>query len=651
MKNKKGFTMVELLATLTIIVVLTTLAIIGVSGVRKRLENSYYRRVEKLVVSAGMEYYNDHKSSRPFRIGESRKVSLFTLVDEDYIEEVKDYVKEVCDPNNSEAESDKSYVVITKKGEKKYDYQTYLNCPNYREGVPTENENVAPNIGPGETTTATCSNMLSSSVPGNSWSKDNVTLSVVKPDDVEKYEIKKQSGSSWLAIGSITKDDNTTQTISEEGTGVYRVVAYMKNGGTCTSDSVTVRIDKTKPTCGSAPSFSSWTNGDRSVVITCSDSRSGCTKPSVSGTATAAAGKTNTSASITISDKAGNTRSCPYNPKIDKTKPTCGTAPSFSSWTNGNRSASIACSDSGSGCTKPTFSGTATAATGKTNTSASITISDKAGNTRSCPYNPKIDKTPPTCGTAPSFSSWTNGNRSASIACSDNDSGCTSSTFSATATAAAGKANTSDSITISDKAGNTKACSYNPKIDKVAPTCGTASGASSTWTSSDRTIKQACSDSNSGCVKNSYDTKYTSSTKTASVTIKDNAGNTNSCSYSVYVDKANPKIYFCKSQKSAKNRACVHDTYCVKIYYHDDHSGLGTRGAHDLKWKVSGGSEVDPGWGYNFPGNNGNDEIANGNTNIVITYTKIVDEVGHKKEVTADQKYGNLSQCPATISW
>ena len=577
MKNKKGFTMVELLATLTIIVVLTTLAIIGVSGVRKRLENSYYRRVEKLVVSAGMEYYNDHKSSRPFRIGESRKVSLFTLVDEDYIEEVKDYVKEVCDPNNSEAESDKSYVVITKKGEKKYDYQTYLNCPNYREGVPTENENVAPNIGPGETTTATCSNMLSSSVPGNSWSKDNVTLSVVKPDDVEKYEIKKQSGSSWLAIGSITKDDNTTQTISEEGTGVYRVVAYMKNGGTCTSDSVTVRIDKTKPTCGSAPSFSSWTNGDRSVVITCSDSRSGCTKPSVSGTATAAAGKTNTS--------------------------------------------------------------------------ASITISDKAGNTRSCPYNPKIDKTPPTCGTAPSFSSWTNGNRSASIACSDNDSGCTSSTFSATATAAAGKANTSDSITISDKAGNTKACSYNPKIDKVAPTCGTASGASSTWTSSDRTIKQACSDSNSGCVKNSYDTKYTSSTKTASVTIKDNAGNTNSCSYSVYVDKANPKIYFCKSQKSAKNRACVHDTYCVKIYYHDDHSGLGTRGAHDLKWKVSGGSEVDPGWGYNFPGNNGNDEIANGNTNIVITYTKIVDEVGHKKEVTADQKYGNLSQCPATISW
>ena len=567
MKNKKGFTMVELLATLTIIVVLTTLAIIGVSGVRKRLENSYYRRVEKLVVSAGMEYYNDHKSSRPFRIGESRKVSLFTLVDEDYIEEVKD----------SEAESDKSYVVITKKGEKKYDYQTYLNCPNYREGVPTENENVAPNIGPGETTTATCSNMLSSSVPGNSWSKDNVTLSVVKPDDVEKYEIKKQSGSSWLAIGSITKDDNTTQTISEEGTGVYRVVAYMKNGGTCTSDSVTVRIDKTKPTCGSAPSFSSWTNGDRSVVITCSDSRSGCTKPSVSGTATAAAGKTNTS--------------------------------------------------------------------------ASITISDKAGNTRSCPYNPKIDKTPPTCGTAPSFSSWTNGNRSASIACSDNDSGCTSSTFSATATAAAGKANTSDSITISDKAGNTKACSYNPKIDKVAPTCGTASGASSTWTSSDRTIKQACSDSNSGCVKNSYDTKYTSSTKTASVTIKDNAGNTNSCSYSVYVDKANPKIYFCKSQKSAKNRACVHDTYCVKIYYHDDHSGLGTRGAHDLKWKVSGGSEVDPGWGYNFPGNNGNDEIANGNTNIVITYTKIVDEVGHKKEVTADQKYGNLSQCPATISW
>ena len=315
MKNKKGFTMVELLATLAIVAVLTTLAIMGVSGVRKSLEKSYYRRVEKLVVAAGMDYYNDHKGERPIRVGQSNKVALADLQSEDYIEQVKDYVKEVCDPNNSEAESDKSYVVITKKGEKKYDYKTYLNCPNYREGVPTENE-VTPNIGPGA---ATCSNMLSSNVPGNSWSKDNVTLSVVKPDDVEKYEIKKQSGSSWLAIGSITKAENTTKTISEEGTGVYRVVAHMKNGGTCTSDSVTVKIDKTPPTCGKATGASTtWTNSSRTIKLACADNESGCEKSSYQRTFSSG---TTAKYTETIKDKAGNTQSCIYDAYFDKTAP------------------------------------------------------------------------------------------------------------------------------------------------------------------------------------------------------------------------------------------------------------------------------------------------------------------------------------------
>ena len=54
-KNKKGFTMVELLATIAIIAVLTTLAIVGVNGVRNSLKSSYYKRVEKLVVAAGMD--------------------------------------------------------------------------------------------------------------------------------------------------------------------------------------------------------------------------------------------------------------------------------------------------------------------------------------------------------------------------------------------------------------------------------------------------------------------------------------------------------------------------------------------------------------------------------------------------------------------
>ena len=78
------------------------------------------------------------------------------------------------------------------------------------------------------------------------------------------------------------------------------------------------------------------------------------------------------------------------------------------------------------------------------------------------------------------------------------------------------------------------------KIDNTKPTCGSATGAKNVWTRDDFTISQNCSDDTSGCVKNSYSKKFTSTTVTYTFDIEDNAGNKNTCTVDVYLDKTAP---------------------------------------------------------------------------------------------------------------
>ncbi len=98
-------------------------------------------------------------------------------------------------------------------------------------------------------------------------------------------------------------------------------------------------------------------------------------------------------------------------------------------------------------------------------------------------------------------------------------------------------------LTIRDYAGNENSCTIgNYTKDTVKPNCGTTSGASTSWTNNNRKITQRCTDETSGCAKSSYETTYKTTTKTAKITIADNAGNTRDCSYNVYVDKTAPTV-------------------------------------------------------------------------------------------------------------
>ena len=199
------------------------------------------------------------------------------------------------------------------------------------------------------------------------------------------------------------------------------------NESTCTS-TVNVQIDTTAPTCSVSGGSTSWTNGSRTVTGTCNDTGgSGC-KGNISYTYNGTSGQnysiTNAGAAGaekggTVSDNAGNTANCAANQtvRIDKKAPTCSVSGGSTSWTNGSRTVTGTCNDTGgSGCKgniSYTYNGTSGQNYSITNAGAAGaekggTVSDNAGNTANCAANQtvRIDKKAPTCVSSGGNPNW-----------------------------------------------------------------------------------------------------------------------------------------------------------------------------------------------------------------------------------------------------
>ena len=124
-KAKSGFTMVELLVTIIILGLLTTLAYFGVSAILDRGNSSYYDSQENMLVLAGREYFADYREKLPDDIGDTTTVTLETLIEEEFIDPVKDEDEKDCDYGSST-------VTIQKITEKDYQYYVTLICDAYK---------------------------------------------------------------------------------------------------------------------------------------------------------------------------------------------------------------------------------------------------------------------------------------------------------------------------------------------------------------------------------------------------------------------------------------------------------------------------------------------------------------------------------------
>lgn len=129
MKNRKGLTILELLAVIIILGILMSLAYAGVSRYLSQARTATYQDFEKSITSGVTNYLIENSGSIPDK-GESLIVDVSKLVCDGYVESLRDPIKtdQTC---NLE-----SYAIVTRKedsasGNMDIEYSACLKCSNY----------------------------------------------------------------------------------------------------------------------------------------------------------------------------------------------------------------------------------------------------------------------------------------------------------------------------------------------------------------------------------------------------------------------------------------------------------------------------------------------------------------------------------------
>ena len=117
-KKKKGFTLVELLATITILGILLGIAILSVMGYMNRGKDTYYHSLEDSVLNSARDYLIDYRSLYPREIGNTASISGDELLNNKYITNINDEDGKKCDAT----------VIVEKIDKDEYDYHVCLKC-------------------------------------------------------------------------------------------------------------------------------------------------------------------------------------------------------------------------------------------------------------------------------------------------------------------------------------------------------------------------------------------------------------------------------------------------------------------------------------------------------------------------------------------
>ena len=265
-KNNKGFTMVELLAAVTILGILATIAIVSVTNTMEKSHKEYDEKQNKLFTTAAQTYFTDNRRELPKKLLTTNKVTLQKLIEENYIEEIVDYKKKAYDKTRSVA-------TIKKTGAGKYMYYSTLVSGDGKRKVSdapdTNNKTGTVNI------TINKPNLENTDMksPLTEYSKTiyyvnkeiTIAVGLTGTSGISSYQyridklskVSSSSGKKYKISGEIAVDNtsfNDTITINAKdfANGIYRlhVYAYSYEGTTSIStESKVFVIDKTKPKC------------------------------------------------------------------------------------------------------------------------------------------------------------------------------------------------------------------------------------------------------------------------------------------------------------------------------------------------------------------------------------------------------------------
>ncbi len=308
-KKLKGFTLVEILAAVTILGILAVIAAVSVNNVIQSAKENHYKTAEEQLALAGQSYAQQNRDALPKAIGQKTTIPLKDLVNKNYIEKIKDYSGNECDLDNS-------YVQIFKYTTNDYSYLPVLDCPVY-----DSNEDSARHK-PTITVTISNSDKLKSASVSMSATDQEKLLSwsyIVYRDEKEVFN----SGS--VMIKDYAKTVSKTMDISKYTPGELKVVVTATNiYGETTSKTVKQDFaDTAGPSCiikaeDNKDVVKAWTKNNVTITVGCDDGDGvGCKRVDYTKTfkSSAKTGK------IRIEDKSGNYTDCEVAVYIDKTAP------------------------------------------------------------------------------------------------------------------------------------------------------------------------------------------------------------------------------------------------------------------------------------------------------------------------------------------
>ena len=234
MKNKKGFTLVEMLVVLGIICVLALIITPAIISYRNKANNEYNDKLKDSVIAVAKEYYTNDKSKLPNGYPEGKYIDILTL---NTMKQNNLISNDVIDAHKNNC-SDDSYVVV-ENNRGNYDYYLCLKC-----GDKTyETDKSYCKFKDGSSNPPTCELTYN-----DNWSNKDVTINIKSTDVGEIIKIRNNGKTIKTTYDENTKTYNANFTAKRSGSYSFDIINNYGYKTTCKTENE-IKIDRDSPSC------------------------------------------------------------------------------------------------------------------------------------------------------------------------------------------------------------------------------------------------------------------------------------------------------------------------------------------------------------------------------------------------------------------
>ena len=234
-KDKKGFTLVELLIVLGIICVLALIITPIIINYRNKANDVYNDKLKESVISVAKDYYTNNRSELPNGYPEGKYATFVTL---DKLKQNNLFSNDVIDAYKNNCSSESYVVVENNRGN--YNYYACLKCGDktyetdksycdFRQ----DKDGKAP----------TCSLTYN-----DGWNKENVLITITSTDTVGVINIKNNGKVLKTTYDKNNKTYNATYEASESGKYSFDILNKYGLKTTCETKN-DIKIDRDSPSC------------------------------------------------------------------------------------------------------------------------------------------------------------------------------------------------------------------------------------------------------------------------------------------------------------------------------------------------------------------------------------------------------------------